>query len=280
MTRDLITIFPMETVGRAASLMAEFRIGSLPVLEGEKLVGIITSRDIRGVAPDLPVVEVMTKNVITVPSNCSLWDAKEKMERHKIERLVVVDGGSCVGIVTKLALYWELGKHIDSLTGLMRAEYLQRKAYELVQQGKEIAVIFLDIDNFGEIDKKLGHVVGDAILKKVAHVFKRMVEKKLDYLCRYAGDEFAVVTERNFEEASKLAWDMVLALEREKWEYDVEITASAGLAGGRRRAVRRENRISHSVADLINMASLASTAAKKRGDKVVVAESHSLKAHN
>ena len=280
MTRELVTISPMETVGRAASLMAEFRIGSLPVLEGERLVGILTSRDIRGVAPNRPVGEVMTKNVITISLDCSLWDAKEKMERYKIERLLVVDKGRCVGIVTKMALYWELGKHIDPLTGLMRAEYLQRKAYELVQQGKEIAVIFLDIDNFGEIDKKLGHVVGDAILKKVAQVFKRMVKEDLDYLCRYAGDEFAVVTKRNFEEASKLAWDMVLALEREKWHYDAEITASAGLAGGRRRTVRSENRITHSVADLINMASLASTAAKKRGEKVVVAESHSLKEYD
>ncbi|KUK10879.1 MAG: Diguanylate cyclase [Clostridia bacterium 41_269] len=142
MTRELITISSEETVGRAASLMRLYKIGSLPVQEGEKLVGIITSRDIRGVAPYRLVGEVMTKNVVTVSVDCPLWEAKDKMEQNKIERLLVVDGGKCVGIVTKLALYWELGKHIDSLTGLMRAEYLQRKAYELVQQGREIAVIF------------------------------------------------------------------------------------------------------------------------------------------
>jgi len=138
----------------------------------------------------------------------------------------------------------------------------------------------LDIDNFGEIDKRLGHVIGDAILKKVAQIFKRKVKKDTDYLCRYAGDEFAVVTVRNFEEARKLAFEMVFSLEKEEWSYDAEITASAGLAGGRRSTVRSESRITHSVADLINMASLASTAAKKRGEKVVVAESHGFKEYS
>jgi len=272
MTRELITISPVDSIGRASALMEQFRIGGLPVLEGEKLVGILTSRDVRRSHPNRLVADAMTKKVITVHSCCSLWEAKEILEQYNIERLVVVDGGRHVGIITKSSLYAELGKHMDSLTGLKRADFLQRKASELLQQGKEIAVIFFDLDNFGEIDKKLGHVVGDAVLRKVAQVLKGVVDEEIDHLCRYAGDEFAVVTERFLEGAKRLAWDMVSSLERESWPKRLKVTASAGVAGGRRKTGRTSENGMYSVAELINMASLASTRAKKKGEKVVVAE--------
>jgi diguanylate cyclase (GGDEF)-like protein len=271
MTRDPLTIGPGESVEHAAALMNQHRIGGLPVVEDGRLVGIITSRDVRCSHFNRLVADAMSKKVVVVSTDCSLWEAKELLGRHGIERLVVVRGGRPVGIVTKSQLYAELGKHIDALTGLDRAEFLQRKAAEFLQDGKEIAIIFLDLDNFGAIDKERGHVLGDKILQQVAQVLRSVVEDGFDHLYRYAGDEFAVVTTRPFEDAKKLALRMVTALAEESWPHGLKVTGSAGLAGGRRSDPRSEETKAYTVSDLINMASLASTKAKKENKPIVVA---------
>lgn len=271
MTRDPLTIGTGESVEYAAALMNQHRIGGLPVVEDGRLVGIITSRDVRCSHFNRLVADAMSKQVVVVSMGCSLWEAKELLERHGIEHLVVVKDGWPAGIVTKSQLYAELGKHIDALTGLDRAEFLQRKASEFLQDEKEIAIIFLDLDNFGAIDKELGHVLGDKILQQAAQVLKSVVEDGVDYLSRYAGDEFAVVTTRPFEDAKELALRMVTALAEESWPHGVKVTGCAGVAGGRRSRSRPEGNEVHTVSDLINMASLASTRAKKEKKPVVVA---------
>ena len=271
MTKELVTVKPEDSVARVAELMERTKIGGFPVVEGGRLVGIITSRDIRGCHPNRLIADAMTKEVVTVPHTCSLWEAKELLERHGIERLVVMDGDCAVGVVTKSLLYAEFGKYIDALTGLHKAEFIQRKALELLQGGKEIAVIFLDLDNFGAVDKELGHVVGDEILYRVAKILAGVVEEGSDHLFRYAGDEFAVVTMKPLEEAKKLALRMVNAISEEEWPLGIKVAASAGVAGGRRASPRHGDSELYAVSDLINMASLASTRAKKEGKQVVVA---------
>ena len=271
MTREPIMISPEDSVRQAAELMESYKIGGLPVVEGGRLVGIITSRDVRRSHPNRLVADAMTKEVVAVPCTCSLWEAKELLERHGIERLVVVDGEYPVGVVTKSYLCAELGKHIDALTGLPQAEFLQRKAVELLQDGKEISIIFLDLDNFGAVDKELGHVMGDKVICRVAQVLDSVVEREIDFLCRYAGDEFGVVTIRPVEEARKLALQMLETLSEERWPLGIKVGASAGVAGGRRASPREGYSKIHTVAELINMASLASTKAKKEGKRVVVA---------
>lgn len=271
MSRPLVTISSDRSVREAIDLMDRMKIGSLPVVEGGRLVGIVTSRDVRGAHPNRLVADVMRRDVVTVTPDSSLWETKGLLEQHGIERLVVVERDFPVGIVTKSRLYAEIGKHIDSLTGLERAEFLQRKAAELLKEGEEISVIFLDLDDFGVIDKEYGHVFSDEILVLVARTLKGLMAEGVDYLCRYAGDEFAVVTTRPLDEAKQLALRMVTALETESWPRGVKVTGSAGVAGGRRHHVRQTGNEIFTVSDLINMASLASTAAKKERKPVVVA---------
>ena len=75
-------------------IMREFRIGGIPIVDGErKLKGIITNRDLR-FQKDMarPVSEVMTKtNLITAPEGTTLFQAEEILQNHKIEKLPVVD---------------------------------------------------------------------------------------------------------------------------------------------------------------------------------------------
>ncbi|MEW6424520.1 MAG: GGDEF domain-containing protein [Bacillota bacterium] len=269
MVKDPLTVPPDFSVGRAADIMEKFKIGGLPVVDDGFLVGIITSRDVRKSHPNRLVADAMTKEVITVPPHYSLWETKDVVDKYGIEHVVVAREGRLLGVATKSLLLMEFGKRVDVLTGLYRAEYLYYGALTLLRKGKEIALIFIDIDNFGMIDKELGHVSGDLILQQVAELFRGTVQEGTDYLCRYAGDEFAVVTARPLTEAKALCLSLLNSLAGGHWPDGLKLSASAGIAGGRRSRARQGNE-RHTINDLINLASLGSTRAKKENTRLVV----------
>ncbi len=94
MITEPITVKPEETVGEAKRLMAEYKIGGFPVIDNNgKLVGIVTNRDIRFEEKmSLKIKDVMTKeNLITAPLRTSLDDAKKILQKHRIEKLLIVD---------------------------------------------------------------------------------------------------------------------------------------------------------------------------------------------
>lgn len=93
MIADPITVAPDDRVGQALDLMREYRISGLPVVEGDRLVGIVTNRDVRFVTDmSVAVREVMTsKNLVTVPVGISLEEAKQHLHENRIEKLLVVD---------------------------------------------------------------------------------------------------------------------------------------------------------------------------------------------
>jgi IMP dehydrogenase len=84
-------------------LMEKYQVSGMPVLAGDgRLVGIITSRDLRFCQDDsLKVADVMTRNPVVVEGNPSVEGAREKFDRHRIEKLPVVDkDGRLTGLVT------------------------------------------------------------------------------------------------------------------------------------------------------------------------------------
>lgn len=272
MNKEVRTVTPWISVATTVNIMKKFRIGGLPVLENGHLVGVITSRDIREAHPNRLVADAMTRDPIVIHPQLSLWEAKKLLEQHQIERLIVVENDSVVGIVTETRIYTELGKHTDPMTGLPRAEYLYQKAVDLLQNNQEISLIFIDIDNFGEIDKKFGHVVGDQIIRQIGDILRENVPAS-GHLCRYAGDEFAFVWPATQSEAREQALLLVSKIAQATFAQDLRISASAGVAGGRRRNNKRpQGEESCTVNDLVNMASLASTRAKREKRRVVVAE--------
>ena len=105
MIYDPITIQSGSTVRQALNLMSEYRIGGIPVVDQNRLlIGIVTNRDLR-FEKDMNrlVDEVMTKkeNLITTQQSTNLEAAAEILQRHKIEKLPVVDSeGHLVGLVT------------------------------------------------------------------------------------------------------------------------------------------------------------------------------------
>jgi len=104
MILDPITISPHDSVGDAREMMSKFSIGGIPVVdESEKLVGIVTNRDVRfELDGDTPIHEMMTsENLVTVPVGTTLDEAVEVLQEHKVEKLPVVDDeGYLKGLIT------------------------------------------------------------------------------------------------------------------------------------------------------------------------------------
>ena len=97
MTRDVQTIQPDQTAQQAASFMLSADAGSIPVTDGDRLIGMITDRDIavRGVAqgngPDTPVRDLMSNDVICarIDENCD--EVASRMSEAQVRRLPVID---------------------------------------------------------------------------------------------------------------------------------------------------------------------------------------------
>lgn len=101
---DPVTIIHTALVSEALDIMERFRISGVPVVdENGLLVGIITNRDLRFETRfDIPVSEVMTPQpLVTVPVGTTLDEAKVKLQKHRIEKLLVVDDdGHLKGLIT------------------------------------------------------------------------------------------------------------------------------------------------------------------------------------
>jgi len=93
MIPDPITLAPGVTVAEAREVMAENNISGIPIVEGRKLVGILTRRDLKFLeSEDVPIREVMTReNLVTAPDGTSLEDAQRILIRHRVEKLPLVD---------------------------------------------------------------------------------------------------------------------------------------------------------------------------------------------
>ena len=97
MTREVQTVQPDQPVQQAANFMLSADAGSIPVTEGERLIGMITDRDIavRGIAkgfgPDTPVRDLMTDDLITARIDDDVQDVASRMSEAQVRRLPVVD---------------------------------------------------------------------------------------------------------------------------------------------------------------------------------------------
>jgi len=117
MSQRVLAVETFDSIGIARQLMAKHRVNQLPVLENEKLVGIVTDRDIRDAYPTSMVInrgkeidrfadsvtveEVMSHDVMVVRPDMSLAAAVSLLRRHRIGSLPVMKSGKLVGIITR-----------------------------------------------------------------------------------------------------------------------------------------------------------------------------------
>ena len=108
MARDVKTCSLESTCQQAARMMRDYDVGVLPVVDGDKVVGMVTDRDIaiRHVASGdsdpghSTVRECMSRNVISVEPNAHLGKALQVMQENRVRRLVVMEGEELRGILS------------------------------------------------------------------------------------------------------------------------------------------------------------------------------------
>ena len=124
MTPDPRSIGASASVVEAARLMRQQHIGSLPVTEDERLVGMITDRDIttrvvaESAAPETTSVgEVYSRDLISVEPDNGLDEALQLMARHQVRRLPVVQNGRLVGMVAQADIALKENERAGELVG-------------------------------------------------------------------------------------------------------------------------------------------------------------------
>jgi CBS domain-containing protein len=109
MTRDVQTVRPDQSAREAASFMLRADAGAIPVTEGDRLIGMITDRDIavRGVAeghgPDTPVRELMTNDIVSARPDDDTDDVAARMSEAQVRRIPVIDEGQKLCGIVSLA---------------------------------------------------------------------------------------------------------------------------------------------------------------------------------
>ncbi|CAH1207139.1 Hypoxic response protein 1 [Paenibacillus plantiphilus] len=105
MSTDCITATTKDNIYELAVLMKQHDIGFIPIVEGKKLIGVVTDRDLvtRGYAEkhsgSTAVSEVLTNDIKTIASTTSVDEAARLMASNQIRRLPVVDNGTLIGVV-------------------------------------------------------------------------------------------------------------------------------------------------------------------------------------
>lgn len=258
--RDLrlwpVWVNPDHSIESATILMKGHSVAGLGVLHGDTFLGTVGIEDLVGVPPQDRVESVMKRDVGSVSLDMPLRRVAETMAVQNLPRLPVVDNGRFLGIITAQELLRDFGRNFDPLTHLPWSDTLRDWGIAQLKANNEITIIFLDLDDFGIFNKRFGHIVGDAVLRRVADELKEATDPELDHLCRAGGDEFCIGTLRPRGDAELLAqW-----IQRSVADLTVEgagmaVTATFGVQGGRRTKERENIHFAATVDNLVNLAS-------------------------
>jgi diguanylate cyclase (GGDEF)-like protein len=312
--RNPQTVQAGEPLGRVVQIMDRLGAGALLVLEGERLVGIFTGRDLvkpyfrsPAGALDRPISEFMTGDPVTAQVSEDDNSLYTKMQTHGVSTIPILDGERVVGMVSARDLiqqyqarleteFQETRRRIeeleriahlssdeklrtlmeeidryrelsatDPLTGLYnKRTFASRLVEEMARAARyksRLSLVFCDIDHFKRINDSFGHAVGDLVLQQVAAILSGSRLRKSDIVARYGGEEFvAILPETGAEGAAVAAENLRSAVAERRFAvegYEVRITASFGVAEYSQAMTQPE--------DLIRNADTALYRAKDRG---------------
>jgi IMP dehydrogenase len=178
MILDPITISPHDTVSDARDKMSHYSIGGIPVVnESDKLVGIVTNRDVRfELEGDTPIREMMTEeDLVTVPVGTTLDEAVRILQEHKIEKLPVVDEENYLkGLITFKDIR-KRRKHPDACKdehGRLRVGAAVGVTPDVIDRVSALVEVGVD---FVVVDTAHGHAEG--VLDTVDEVTSRFEEE-------------------------------------------------------------------------------------------------------
>ena len=192
MTKDPYTITANASITDAVALMREKNLKRVPVVDGDKVVGILTQSDIQKVSPTkatslsifeinyllskLIVKDAMTKNIITIESDSLLEEAAVIMRQNRIGTLPVVENSKLVGIITESDIF---DAFIDLLGFKDVGSRITVEAKDAPGSMAEIAEIYKSFDvNITHIAVYRGDGTSDIVIRSTA-VDTADIEKKL-----------------------------------------------------------------------------------------------------
>jgi len=154
----------------------------------------------------------------------------------------------------------------DPLTGLYNRRYfqqhLERELRRTMRRELPLALLMIDVDHFKPINDTHGHLVGDQVLKQLAGLMNQHAKRAADVVCRYGGEEFAIILpETDLDDARLFAEQLLSMVREQRFETDVgeqRITISAGV-------ISTSNRIFDNVDELFKAADEALYTAKNQG---------------
>ncbi|KQL44366.1 diguanylate cyclase [Brevibacillus choshinensis] len=257
MTTAVCSITSDKSVSHAAEQMNEYSTNSLVVVDYGELTGIVTSRHVASAHPNRIVADAMDVSPNRISPEQNIWYAHSLLLESDKDLLIVMDHQEEVlGIVTREAIQIKLAEYLDPLTGLYRAPYIHYIGEKMLAENKPFHLLFIDVNDFGQINKQFGHPFGDDVIRSFSAVLSSLVVEQGDHLCRYAGDEFILITSGPESHVQQCIETIVSPTEI----YHVTVSAAVGYMNG----YREPNFFARPLRELIANASLLSTEAKKK----------------
>ncbi len=250
------SVGPRHPATSVRELLQGTGLRAVAVVEEGRLLGIASRERLAAAPENAEVIAVMESPRTTLDGGTSVRRAAEIFVEADLDYAPVVKGGRFLGILTAAMLLREMSRSWDPLTGLSYSDRLREWGAENLTAGMEITILFLDLDDFGQFNKRFGHIVGDKVLRRVATALREVVDPQQDVLVRYGGDEFALGTLRRGSALSALTESV-----RQKMagltlgETGEPIGFSLGWHGGKRTRERDSVHFAATLDDLINLAS-------------------------
>jgi len=152
-------------------------------------------------------IDKYPKSLLTVNKENSVFEAYRLMRSYKIHHLIAVDEN---GYYYSVINFHDFASYLteialkDEMTGLYNKRFFDFILDRYRKEEIEIGIIFLDLDNFKQINDSYGHLLGDKILKSVADIIKDSI-RDIDYAFRFGGDEFVILIFSNKKILEKVA---------------------------------------------------------------------------
>ncbi len=231
MTRDPVTAKVTDGYNEVYMLMRINEIRHIPILDGEKLVGIVSIRDL---------IHYYQNQL-----EAEFAEARERIDQMK--KLVKLSAEEVLeSLFTEINKYKELSL-TDHLTGLYNKRYFMMRLQEETARAKRynqhLSLIFCDIDHFKAVNDNYGHNRGAIILREVGVLLSggmgdlKVVSRlrKSDIVARYGGEEFVVILPETSPEHAAIAAEKIReAVELNAFTADsqtIRVTMSFGVAG-------------------------------------------------
>lgn len=256
--KKIITSHPDDNISTVFEKMNVTRTEEMLIADRNKAVGIVSIYDI---------FDVMTEQNIKF-ANKPLKNIKKENNNisKELEKDILIEQ------LNKEIKFLKAKSTIDYLTGLYNVRYFKTRINEELERSKRyndtISIIFIDIDNFKNINDTYGHECGNSVLHSLGEILKNKnrILRISDIAVRYGGEEFIIICpSSNKEQAAIIAERIRKVIEKTKFEYmnqKVKITVSIG--------VSEFTGKSDNIMDTVKEADLAMYKAKSNGKNSVV----------